>query len=141
MAVKNIREKKEELGECIKKIGLTAVKAAPEDWERIVLGFFDFGQERSEISVFHVYRTSEGEYINWGETAFEQDDEELEDLLCDLTDYFIELHKICVKAYDDWRMAVMTIEKSGSFDMKYSYEPVIKYDRRYIQEWEAEYLR
>ena len=140
MAGRKIRENKEEIGTCIQKIGQTALKAAPKDWEKIVLSFFDFNSERSEVVTFYVYRTSEREYVDWGAAAYEMEDDELDNLLCDLREYFVTLHGICSKAHDDWRMAVMSIDKDGSFNMKYSYDPIPQYDRRFVQKWEAEYL-
>lgn len=133
-----IRENKEKMQQLLQKIGQCAYSAAPEDWFKLVVGYFLAGEDKNAHQQFLIGSLEEDDYIDIMEASWNCDD--YDDVIPDLADLCGELHELCAKAGDDWQSMTFVLEANGSFNADYSYDPIDTYDSRFILNWQAKYL-
>lgn len=133
-----IKEDKKKIEKLMQTIGNAIISVLPSDWNHVVIGYFI---ERP-INVSHtqiLYRTLHSDdYIDVVKASW--DIEKYDDAIIEISDSCKELHSICATSGDDWSTMSFALERDGTFNIDYSYEPINKYNSLFILNWKSKYL-
>ena len=133
-----IRENKADLQDHFQAIASKALEILPEDWTSAALGYFLVGEDRTEQQQLLVRCSSSKELRDVMKEAW--DDFDMQDILIDILEEFRKMHEVCAKAEDDWCEATMLLNRDGSFNMDYVYEPITVYDSFFILDWQSRHI-
>ena len=134
----DIRENKQNLQNAIQALGNAAVSILPEDWERVVVGYFIVGEDRVTHLQFHMIARSTGDYIDLMDASWDSD--ELDDAIIEVQRHCETIRKICSAANDRWTSMTFGMMADGSFNIDYEYDTIEKYDSAFIMNWQSKHL-
>lgn len=133
-----IRESEKELETCFQEIGSIVMGALPEDWFKVVIGYFIENESEVAYQQLFFFSQKSRDYVDVLKEAWNNDI--YAEAASDIKKVCKDIHDSCAKAHDKWSSMTMSIERNGSFDTHFSYEPISKFDSAYALDWQSEYL-
>jgi hypothetical protein len=133
-----IRENEKELEKYFQEIGSAAAAVLPKDWVRTVIGYFV--EEESEVAYQQFFFLSESsdDYVDVLKEAWNNND--YAETAADIKMICKKIRSTCIKAHDKWSSMTMSIERNGSFNTDFSYEPISNFNNAFALDWQSEYL-
>ena len=136
----NIRENEQKLKACFQKIADALVPYLPNGWQQLVIGQF-YAEDASEADqCFQLRCAGDDDYFDLLKYSWDQENQELEDGLIDVTDVIEELHSHCKENLDNWTEMTLKIAVNGSFHVDFSYDPIPEFDGRFLLNWKSRAL-
>lgn len=133
-----IREDKEQMGELLNSIGNVVIKAVPEQWDEIVLGYFKVGEgEIPHIQALYNSR-SEEDYIDL--TRLVWDREDVGEILAEFGKLSEKIYGICEEKGDSWSTMSIVIKHDGRFSVHYGYDYIENFDYNFVLNWQSQFL-
>ena len=134
----NIRENKQQLQQQIQALGNAAASALPDNWERVVVGFFLSGEKLVTHLQFHVMTTTSDDYIDLMNASWDTD--AYDGAISEIQQICKKIRSICVAARDSWMSMTFCMMADGSFNIDYDYDAIERYDPAFIMMWQSQYL-
>ena len=134
----DVRENKQELQGVIQALGNVIASILPENWERVVVGYFIAGENSVSHLQFHTITTSSDDYIDLMDESWDTDD--FDDAIIEVQQYCKKLKSICYIANDNWTAMTFSIMADGTFNIDYVYDVIEDYDSTFILKWQSQYL-
>lgn len=134
----DVRENKQELQAIIQTLGNATASVLPEDWERVVVGYFIAGENNISHLQFHAITTSSDDYIDLMNESWESD--EFDDAIIEVQQLCKKIRSICSAANDSWTAMTFSMMADGTFNINYAYDVIEDYDSPFILNWQSQYL-
>ena len=131
-----VREDKEKMQALLTEIAGALMKILPENWDRVTVGYFLTGEDRT--SRMQVIASAGREETDLMEKAWKQ--RSMRGSLRAAEDAAHRLHEHCAAAGDDWSEMTFVLKRSGDFTTDYRYEPIAAYDGAFILDWQSRAL-
>ena len=134
----DIRENRQQMQTLLARIGQTTYEMTSPDWTRAVVGYFLEGESGIPHQQIHIYSAREDDYVDIMEASWEH--EEYDDPITELGDHCQALAELCARAGDRWTGMTFVLNRNGTFNVDYSYDPIDDYGPRFIREWQSQHL-
>ena len=134
----DVRENKQNLQTAIQSLGNAIARILPEDWERVVVGYFIVGENNVPHIQFHVITMSSDDYSDL--MAISWDSDEFDDEIIEVQQLCETLRRICSVANDNWSTMTFSMIADGTFNVDYDYDVIDKYDPAFILNWQSQHL-
>lgn len=134
----DVHENKQELQAIIQALGNIAASVLPENWERVVVGYFIAGENNVSHLQFHTITTSSYDYIDLMDESW--DSGEYDYAIIEVQQLCKELRSICSAANDRWTTMTFCMMANGTFNIDYAYDVIEDYNSSFILNWQSHYL-
>lgn len=134
----DVRENKQELQTIIQALGNAAASILPQNWERVVIGYFIVGENNVSHLQFHTITTFSDDYIDLMDESWDSD--ELDDAVIEVQRNCKKIRTICSAANDCWTAMTFCMMADGTFNIDYVYDVIEDYDSSFILNWQSQYL-
>lgn len=134
----DVHENKQYLQTAIQSLGNAIARILPNDWERVVVGYFIVGENKVSHIQFHVITMSTDDYSDLMATSWDSD--EFDDGIIEVQQLCETLRRICSVANDNWSAMTFSMIPDGTFNIDYDYDVIEKYDSAFILNWQSQHL-
>lgn len=134
----DIRENKQELQAVIQALGNAAVSVLPDNWMRVVIGYFIAGAHDVSHLQFHMVAADADDYTDLMDASWDSD--EFDDAAIEIQQLCKKLRDICAGVNDRWNALTFSMTADGAFNIDYSYDSIAAYDSAFILKWQSQHL-